>query len=159
MTLILVNWSQIMTKNKYLAAVLNFFLLGPGYIYNGKRTITGIFLTLGIKLSATSSIDNFPKNLTSDKWESIKPDNNKYQGVIEQGKRYQRIISNNNLTVEVYYIPNTIHGKGEIIRKLYDVGIDAIIAEPYPSRVSSDGWRNVGDTGFLIPLPQPGNKN
>ena len=36
-----------MAKNKYIAGVLNFFLLGPGYIYNGNRVITGIFLTLG----------------------------------------------------------------------------------------------------------------
>ena len=77
----------------------------------------GIFLTLGIKLLATSSVSQFPKNLTSHKWESIKTDSSKYQGVIEQGKRYQRGISDNNLTVEVYYIPNTIKGKGEIIRK------------------------------------------
>ncbi len=36
-----------MTKNIVLAGILNFFLLGAGYIYSGKRVVTGIFLTLG----------------------------------------------------------------------------------------------------------------
>ncbi len=40
-----------MSKNEYIAGVLNFFLLGPGYIYNGKRRILGIFLTLGAILA------------------------------------------------------------------------------------------------------------
>ena len=36
-----------MTKNVIVAGILNFFLLGAGYIYTGKRVVTGIFLTLG----------------------------------------------------------------------------------------------------------------
>ncbi len=36
-----------MTKNVIVAGILNFFLLGAGYIYTGKRAVTGIFLTLG----------------------------------------------------------------------------------------------------------------
>ncbi|MFQ5978153.1 MAG: hypothetical protein ACE5OZ_08495 [Candidatus Heimdallarchaeota archaeon] len=35
-----------MAKNPWIAAVLNFFLLGPGYIYNGKRVPVGIALTV-----------------------------------------------------------------------------------------------------------------
>ena len=36
-----------MTKYVIVAGILNFFLLGAGYIYTGKRVVTGIFLTLG----------------------------------------------------------------------------------------------------------------
>lgn len=35
------------TKKTWLAAVLNFFFVGAGYIYNGKRLPLGIGLTLG----------------------------------------------------------------------------------------------------------------
>lgn len=35
-----------MKKNPWIAAILNFFLLGPGYIYNGKRKMLGIGFTL-----------------------------------------------------------------------------------------------------------------
>ncbi len=34
-------------KNPWIAAVLNFFFMGLGYVYNGKRTALGIFWTLG----------------------------------------------------------------------------------------------------------------
>ena len=34
-------------KHAWLAALLNFFLLGLGTIYNGKRVLTGVFVTLG----------------------------------------------------------------------------------------------------------------
>lgn len=33
-------------KYPLLAAALNFFFAGPGYIYNGRRTLTGIGLTI-----------------------------------------------------------------------------------------------------------------
>jgi hypothetical protein len=36
-----------MTKNSYLAGILSFFLLGLGYLYNGKRLITGVLFTVG----------------------------------------------------------------------------------------------------------------
>lgn len=35
-----------MNKNPWIAAVLNFFLMGAGTLYNGKRPITGVGLTL-----------------------------------------------------------------------------------------------------------------
>ena len=34
-------------KNPWIAAVLNFFLMGPGTLYNGKRKAVGIALTMG----------------------------------------------------------------------------------------------------------------
>ena len=35
-----------MAKNEYIAAILNFFLLGLGTVYNGKRVIFGILMTV-----------------------------------------------------------------------------------------------------------------
>ena len=34
-------------KNPWIAAILNFFFMGPGYIYNGKRSALGVALTIG----------------------------------------------------------------------------------------------------------------
>lgn len=34
-------------KKPWLAAVLNFFFMGPGTLYNGKRRALGIGLTIG----------------------------------------------------------------------------------------------------------------
>ncbi len=34
-------------KKPWLAAVLNFFFMGPGTLYNGKRKALGIALTIG----------------------------------------------------------------------------------------------------------------
>ena len=34
-------------KNPWIAAVLNFFLMGPGTFYNGRRKLLGVALTLG----------------------------------------------------------------------------------------------------------------
>jgi len=34
-------------KKPWIAAVLNFFFMGAGYIYNGKRLVLGILFTLG----------------------------------------------------------------------------------------------------------------
>jgi len=34
-------------KNPWIAAVLNFFLMGPGTVYNGRRKVLGIVLTVG----------------------------------------------------------------------------------------------------------------
>lgn len=33
-------------KKPWLAALLNFFFMGPGYIYNGRRTLLGVGWTL-----------------------------------------------------------------------------------------------------------------
>lgn len=33
-------------KKPWISAILNFFFMGPGYIYNGKRAVLGIFWTL-----------------------------------------------------------------------------------------------------------------
>lgn len=33
-------------KKPWIAALLNFFLMGPGYLYNGKRPVLGILLTI-----------------------------------------------------------------------------------------------------------------
>ncbi|RMF50117.1 MAG: hypothetical protein D6755_01575 [Anaerolineae bacterium] len=34
-------------KNPWIAAVLNFFFMGPGTLYNGRRKALGIGLTIG----------------------------------------------------------------------------------------------------------------
>lgn len=34
-------------KNPWIAAILNFFLMGPGTLYNGRRKALGIALTIG----------------------------------------------------------------------------------------------------------------
>lgn len=34
-------------KNPWIAAVLNFFFMGPGTLYNGRRKLFGAALTLG----------------------------------------------------------------------------------------------------------------
>ena len=34
-------------KNPWIAAVLNFFFMGPGTFYNGRRKAVGIGLTIG----------------------------------------------------------------------------------------------------------------
>lgn len=34
-------------KNPWIAATLNFFFMGPGYIYNGKRVMLGVLWTIG----------------------------------------------------------------------------------------------------------------
>lgn len=36
-----------MNKKPWLAALLNFFFMGPGYVYNGRRVGLGIGWTLG----------------------------------------------------------------------------------------------------------------
>ena len=36
-------------KNPWIAAVLNFFLMGAGTLYNGRRPVVGIGLTLGAR--------------------------------------------------------------------------------------------------------------
>ncbi len=33
-------------KYPWLSAILNFFFMGPGYIYNGKKVLLGILLTI-----------------------------------------------------------------------------------------------------------------
>lgn len=37
-------------KNPIIAAILNFFLMGPGYIYNGTKVQLGIALTIAAVL-------------------------------------------------------------------------------------------------------------
>ncbi|MDA3952460.1 MAG: hypothetical protein PF485_02365 [Bacteroidales bacterium] len=34
-------------KKPFISAILNFFFMGAGYIYNGKRVLLGILFTLG----------------------------------------------------------------------------------------------------------------
>lgn len=34
-------------KKPWIAAILNFFFMGLGYIYNGQRKILGVLLTIG----------------------------------------------------------------------------------------------------------------
>ena len=37
-----------MGKNPWIAAILNFLIFGLGYIYNGKRTVLGFLLLMGV---------------------------------------------------------------------------------------------------------------
>jgi len=47
-------------KTPWLSAVLNFFLMGLGYVYNGKRIVLGALLTLAaIGLTYVEQIHSF----------------------------------------------------------------------------------------------------
>lgn len=50
-------------KMPWLAAVLNFFLMGLGYVYNGRRVPLGIALTIGAAL-----LTYVEQNLTGTLW-------------------------------------------------------------------------------------------
>ena len=48
-------------KKPWLSAILNFFFMGLGYIYNGKRIIPGVFLTMSaIGLTYIEQLHIFP---------------------------------------------------------------------------------------------------
>ena len=44
-------------KNAILSAILNFFFMGLGYIYNGKRMILGVLLT--VAATGLTDVENF----------------------------------------------------------------------------------------------------
>lgn len=46
-------------KKTWLSAILNFFFMGLGYIYNGKRTLLGFLLTLAA--IGLTYVENFHK--------------------------------------------------------------------------------------------------
>jgi len=47
-------------KLPWLSAILNFFFMGLGYVYNGKRKLAGLFLTLAaIGLTYVENIHQF----------------------------------------------------------------------------------------------------
>lgn len=77
----------------------------------------GILITLGIKLLVKSSTDEFPKNLAGNRWESIDIESSRDHSLIKEGKRYQEKILGNNLTTEIYYIPNNIVGNKRLIQE------------------------------------------
>ncbi len=48
-------------KIKWLSAILNFLFMGVGYLYNGKRIVLGILLTIGaIAFTYLEQIHVFP---------------------------------------------------------------------------------------------------
>jgi hypothetical protein len=55
-------------KNPWIAALLNLFLFGGGYIYNGKRIGLGIALILAWILIRWGEITIFLTGLVFDKW-------------------------------------------------------------------------------------------
>jgi hypothetical protein len=55
-------------KNPWIAAILNLFLFGGGYIYNGKRKGLGIALILAWILIRYSEITIYLTNLVFCKW-------------------------------------------------------------------------------------------
>jgi hypothetical protein len=55
-------------KKPWLAAVLNLFLFGGGYIYNGKRKGLGIGLTLAIPFLRYGEINIYLTNLVTGYW-------------------------------------------------------------------------------------------
>ena len=57
-----------MKKNPWIAAILNLFLFGGGYIYNGKRIGLGIALVLAWILIRWGEIIIFLTNLVFEKW-------------------------------------------------------------------------------------------
>ena len=77
----------------------------------------GILIVLGMKLLVESSAYQFPKNSALDKLELSKTFKSNYYGAIIQGRGYKSKESENNLTVEVYYIPNNIGGNKQLIKE------------------------------------------
>jgi hypothetical protein len=57
-----------MTKNPWLAAFLNLFLFGGGYIYNGRRVGLGWALVLAVVLIRWGEIAIYLTGLVTDKW-------------------------------------------------------------------------------------------
>jgi len=55
-------------KNPWIAAILNLFLFGAGYIYNGKRKGLGLALILVWVLVRYGEISIYLTNLVFDKW-------------------------------------------------------------------------------------------
>jgi hypothetical protein len=57
-----------MNKKPWLAALLNFFFFGAGYIYNGKRTGLGWGLLAGIPFMRYGEINIFLTKLVPTYW-------------------------------------------------------------------------------------------
>ena len=57
-----------MNKNPWVAAILNMFLFGGGYIYNGKRVGLGYALVLAVLLIRFGEISIFLTYLVTEKW-------------------------------------------------------------------------------------------
>jgi hypothetical protein len=55
-------------KNPWLAAILNLFFFGGGYVYNGKRRVMGLGLILGWLLIRIGEIKIYLTGLVTDKW-------------------------------------------------------------------------------------------
>ena len=55
-------------KNPWIAAILNLFLFGGGYLYNGKRKGLGLALILAWVLIRYGEITIFLTNLVFGKW-------------------------------------------------------------------------------------------
>lgn len=55
-------------KNPWIAAILNFFLFGGGYVYNGKRRALGFSLLLGWPLLRFGEINIYLTGLVTNYW-------------------------------------------------------------------------------------------
>jgi hypothetical protein len=55
-------------KKPWIAAILNLFLFGGGYIYNGRRKGLGIALVIAWVLIRWGEIGIYLTNLVFDKW-------------------------------------------------------------------------------------------
>jgi len=55
-------------KNPWIAAILNLFLFGGGYLYNGKRKGLGVALILAWIVIRWGEISIFLTNLVFEKW-------------------------------------------------------------------------------------------
>src|SRR5258706_5940213 len=54
-----------MKKNPWVAAILNFFLFGAGTLYNGRRMLVGLLLTLGGNAAQLVEISVSPAGSTA----------------------------------------------------------------------------------------------
>jgi len=55
-------------KNPWIAALLNLFLFGGGYLYNGKRKMLGLALIMAWVLIRYGEITIYLTNLVFEKW-------------------------------------------------------------------------------------------
>ena len=60
-----------MKKNPYLAAFLNLLFFGAGYIYNGKRVLFGVLITIALWVTQYGEIQIFLGNESPAHWAFI----------------------------------------------------------------------------------------
>lgn len=56
------------TKNPWIASTLNLLLFGAGYMYNGKRVISGLLITIAMAVVRYGEVKIKMENLAPNYW-------------------------------------------------------------------------------------------